>query len=207
MKTIQIEEVQKSEVPAAPGIAFAGGFFVGQVNVNGDIYALIVAPKDQGEFDSTWGEYGEKINGANWVADGLRNTEVMAAAGLAIATQAQDLKINEKSDWYIPARDELEIIYRNLKPSTRENWCSWRDGDNPSAVPPSSEYTEDNPGRTAVQAFQEDGSEAMDPVWYWTSTQVSAYYAAVQFFSYGVQDNDGKDDELRVRVVRRLRIV
>jgi len=183
------------------------GFFVGRVDINGDIYALIVAPKNQGEFDSTWGEYGEKIKGANWVADGLRNTEVMAAAGLAIAMQAQDLKINEKSDWYIPARDELEIIYRNLKPTTRENWCSWRDGDNPSAVPPSSEYTEDNPGQTAVKAFQENGSEAMDPVWYWTSTQVSANSAAIQSFSDGSQSTSDKDSVLRVRVVRRLKIV
>ncbi|ETF00696.1 hypothetical protein W822_20165 [Advenella kashmirensis W13003] len=42
--------------------------------------------------------------------------------------------------------------------------------------------------------------------WHWTSTQVSAYSAAIQNFLNGSQSNYVKDDEFRVRVVRRLTI-
>ena len=48
--------------------------------------------------------------------------------------------------------------------------------------------------------------EHFEKVWHWTSTQVSASYAAIQDFSDGGQLSYGEDVELRVRVVRRLTI-
>lgn len=40
--------------------------------------------------------------------------------------------------------------------------------------------------------------------WYWTSTQASRSFAFVQGFEYGDSDWYGKDDEHRVRAVRRI---
>ena len=48
--------------------------------------------------------------------------------------------------------------------------------------------------------------ERFEGCWHWTSTQVSAYNAAIQSFSNGDQLSYDKVDELRVRVVRRLTI-
>ncbi|WP_288082161.1 DUF1566 domain-containing protein [Pseudomonas sp.] len=46
--------------------------------------------------------------------------------------------------------------------------------------------------------------EAFDKVWYWSSTQRSAYNAFVQYFGDGLQDYDDKYSQARVRPVRRL---
>ena len=207
MKTLQIEEVQDSEIPTTPRTAFAGGFYYGRINIDGQTFALVLAPRAHGEFRSTWGDYSKKVKDAYSVADGLKNTLAMAEAGLAIAAQAQALVINDKSDWYIPARDELEQAYRHLKPTDEENECWWRDGENLNAVPPTAAYTKDFPAQTQVTAFQPYGAEALRDGWYWTSTQVSAGRAAIQSFSNGIQLSSGKGDELRVRVVRRLKIL
>lgn len=42
--------------------------------------------------------------------------------------------------------------------------------------------------------------------WYWTATQYAGYesYAWIQYFSYGAQDYDHKDDRYRARAVRRV---
>ncbi|ETF00692.1 hypothetical protein W822_20125 [Advenella kashmirensis W13003] len=206
METIQIEEVQNTDVPATPGIAFAGGFYFGQININGVAHALVVSPKEAGEFEGVWGEYGQAVDARSMV-DGLTNTLAMAAAESELAQQALALTINDKSDWYIPARDELEVLYRNLKPTARLNGCWWRDGENMNAVPPTAAYTKDNPAQTAATAFQDDGEQAMADDCYWTSTQVSADSAAIQLFYDGYQGYYGKGIEFRVRVVRRLKIL
>ncbi|ETF00695.1 hypothetical protein W822_20160 [Advenella kashmirensis W13003] len=207
METIQIEEVRKAEVPATPGTAFAGGFYFGQINIDGQLYALVVAPKESGQFIGKWSEHYDKIESANSVSDGFKNTLAMADAGSDIAKRALGLTINGQVPWYIPARDELEQVYRHLKPTTRENYCSWRDGENANAVPATDVYREDLPEQTAATEFQEEGAEAMDAGWHWSSTQVSATGAAIQFFNDGSQNGNGKDIEFRVRVVRRLKIL
>ena len=42
--------------------------------------------------------------------------------------------------------------------------------------------------------------------WYWTSTQLSAGYAWMQFFRYGYQHYYRKDNTGRARAVRRLNL-
>jgi len=48
--------------------------------------------------------------------------------------------------------------------------------------------------------------EHFDKVWYWSSTQSSAYYAWLQVFGYGNAYDDHKGFDYRVRAVRRLEI-
>lgn len=187
------------------GAEVEGGFFAGVVVVNGLKYGVVVSPKTRGEFADEWGNPGEKIE-ARHLSDGLANTQAMAAADSKIATQALGLDINGFQDWYIPARDELELIYRNLKPTPQQNWCTFRDGENPSSVPVGILYTDESPGQTSVDDFRAGRGEAMDPAWYWSSTQSSADYAFVQHFYDGCQSYGRKGYSFRVRAVRRFLI-
>ncbi|MCY1431517.1 hypothetical protein D9M71_474870 [compost metagenome] len=184
------------------GQAYGGGYVTGIIAENGQRYLVITAPADN-ELKGQWGEYGQEVEGARSYTDGRANTEAMAAAGSELAQQALTLEINGYTDWAIPARDQQELQYRHFKPGTRENYASFRDGDNPSSVPPGYPYTEELPRQTTVEAFRAGGTEAFAEAWYWSSTQRSAYYAFDMLFYGGDQVNLDKDYALRVRPVRR----
>lgn len=187
----------------AIGEAFGGGFFAGLIRIGSATYGLIVAPKEPGEIVGEWGPR-KAIDGARSFFDGYANTQAMSEAGSEIATQVRALDINGTTDWYIPSRDELEICYRNLKPTEDSNYCG--SGDNPSTYLPSYAYAPDTPAQTSVEAFQEGNAEALDPVWHWTSTQFAglASRAWGQYFGGGIQDDNGKGYKGRVRAVRRF---
>lgn len=188
-----------------PGTETQGGFFAGFIKVDDKQYGVIVSPKATGERTGIWGERGKEIPATD-IADGLANTKAMAEAGSEIATWALDLEINGYSDWYIPSRDELEVMYRSLKPTDRKNFCSFKDGENISSAPLGGPYTSESPTQTEATAFKEGREEAFEPAWHWSSTQYSADGAFCQDFVGGGQGGDGKDVKLRVRAVRRFLI-
>ena len=187
----------------AIGEAYGGGFFAGLIRIGSSTYGLIVAPRDGGEIVGEWGPR-KAIDGARSFFDGHANTQAMADAGSDIALWAYSLKIGDNSDWYIPSRDELEVCYRNLKPTDDSNYCG--SGDNPSAYLPSYAYSIDTPAQTTTEAFR--GAQAFDPVWHWTSTQYAgdASLAWYQYFFDGYQVSSAKGCKGRVRAVRRFLI-
>ena len=189
------------------GQPFGGGFFTGIYQQDGKRYAVITAPAAH-EQEGEWGEYGEKIEGARSLTDSRSNTEAMAAAGSELAKKVLALEIGGFTDWAIPARDVQELQYRHLKPTTQENYCWGRDGENPSSLPVGELYTEESPVQTTVEAFREEGAEAFDPGWYWSSTQYAGYapLAWGQDFDNGDQYGSGKGYKGRVRAVRRFLI-
>lgn len=126
-------QVGITEIPTIPGTPFGGGFYAGRIMKNGVEHALIVSPKAEGEKRAAWGKYGTEIVGARSFFDGAANTQDMMTAKLPLAKWVLALTIAGFSDWHLPSRDELEICYRNLKPTAEENWI-YR-GDNPSSVP------------------------------------------------------------------------
>jgi hypothetical protein len=189
----------------AIGEPLDGGFFAGLIRSAGQIFALIVAPKAEGETTGEWGKY-ESISATSY-DDGAANTDAMAAAGSPIATQVKSLVIAGRADWYIPAQDEMEIIYRNLKPTAETNTTWARSGINLSAIEPTRPYTPELPAQTTASAFAEGSAEAFEAEWYWSSTQYSANYAWLQNFADGHQDLNDKDYEGRVRAVRRLLVI
>jgi hypothetical protein len=168
------------------GQAYGGGFFSGVTVQEGKRYMLITAGREH-ELEGEWGEYGAKIEGADSFTDGRANTEAMAAAGSDLAQQVLALAIGGYNDWAIPARDQQELQYRNLKPTSRENYCWNRDGDNPNSQPIGLLYTPESPTKTTVGAFREGGSEAFQPSWYWSSSQRSANNAFDMLFAAGDQ--------------------
>lgn len=188
------------------GQAYGGGFFSGITVQDGKRYMLITAGREH-ELEGEWGEYGTKIEGADSFTDGRANTEAMAAAGSELAQQVLALSIGGHNDWAIPARDQQELQYRNLKPTARENYCCGRDGDNPHSLPIGLLYTAESPTKTTVGAFREGGSEAFQSSWYWSSSQRSADTAFIMTFGGGYQDLDAKSLELRVRPVRSELII
>jgi hypothetical protein len=140
-----------------------------------------------------------------------------------------DLSIGGYSDWYLPARDELELIYRNLKPVTDNNYTvadrptgatpdyknlgslgdvANTNGLNNNSDPQGVAYTSGSPAQTSVAAFQSGGAEAMTfgSNSYWSSTEYSTTAAWRQrYFTSdpGRQSNDTKSGSRYVRAVRR----
>jgi hypothetical protein len=194
-------------LPTVAGTPFEGGFYVGRFQLDGAEYALIVSPKAQGELDeASWGKRGENLDAARSCNDGLANTQAMAEAGSDLARWMLALDINGFTDWYLPSRDELELCYRHLKPTTQANWASFRDGDNPSSLPAGYPYTEESPAQTSAEAFRENGEQAFEAAWHWASTQYSPNTAWFQGFVGGPQDTGHKVTDSRARAVRRFKV-
>lgn len=192
----------------AVGTAIEGGFFVGVINLAGEHYGLVVAPKNGGEHGpAPWSKSDKALAGARSYCDGHANTEAMAKAGSALAAWARGLELDGFTDWYLPSRDELELCYRHLKPGSEKNY-QYRSGDNPSSVPTGYPYTDTNPPQTSVANFQDDGPDAFAADRYWSSTQVAGGepYAWFQRFSTGTQYGNDEYGELRARAVRRYKL-
>ena len=198
--------IKQNELPAI-GSPFQGGFFAGLFNIDGQLHGLIVAPKATGELDEArWGEYGKDIADATSVYDGLANTQAMAAEGYQLAKWALELEIDGHTDWYLPSRDELEILYRQFKPTSETNYPYGRHGENSSAVPITQHYSAEAPAQTGHEAFQEGGDQAFEDSWYWSSSQYSPLIAWLQTFDDGTQVNGRKVFELRARAVRKFTV-
>jgi hypothetical protein len=208
---MDVQEMKQTTADTLPaiGAACGGGFYAGRIMIAGVLHALVVAPKAEGErADVAWLDSEDRVDGADSYCDGMQNTVAMAEAGSELANWARGLTINGHTDWYFPSQDELEILYRNLKPTTLENYLYGRAGVNASAVPPTHAYTAATPAQTAASDFADGGAQAFADEWYWSSTQHAAYddYAWYQDFSTGNQDYDGESAELRARAVRRFAI-
>jgi hypothetical protein len=199
-----------AEILPLLGTAMDGGFYAGRIRLDdGTVYALIVAPKAKGEKKTRQWIGGYKdVPGARSYNDGLANTNAMAEAGSKLAKWARDLLIGGHDDWYLPSQEELEIIYRNLKPTNQENYCRSRNGINLSAIEPTRPYTPTFPAQTLAEAFQEGGEQALEAHWHWTSTQYISNTEAAwcQNFNDGYQDYGYTDLQLRARAVRRIEV-
>jgi len=196
-----ITVIPADSVPAI-GAAFEGGFFAGRICVEANIFGIVAAPKAAELVDMKWGKYGLNVDARSYF-DGYANTVAMAEAGSELARLILALNIDGRADYYLPSRDELELLYRAFKPTAEKNY-EWRHGDNPSSVPAGYPYTGDSPAKTGLELFRDGGVEAFADTWYWSSTQSSSYYAWFQGFGVGSQSNNGKDVSLRARAVRRL---
>jgi hypothetical protein len=198
-------------LPLVIGQAFGGGFFAGQIGVSGvATHNLVVGPVASAQTTLAWRNTQAATAGADSDIDGPQNTADMVADGNSTvypcAHFCNNLSTGGQTDWYMPAKNELEVVYFNLKPTTASNNTS--SGINPNSVPArASDYTAGTPAQTTAAAFiTSTGAEAFTDAIYWTSTDFSSTAARGQYFSSGRQYYHGKDNSLRVRAVRRVAV-
>lgn len=198
-------------------------------------YRVIVAPKSSGE--ST----GLKLKHTNTalpaacstLSEGRKSTLAMVAAGLAAAYPAAwfcvSLNVGGRTDWYLPARDELELCWRNLKPVANDNMIvdrpspptydyrtlgayadvSLSQGANNNSSPAGIAYTPTLPAMVAADKnFRAGQPEAFitSSSLYWSSSDYSLTGVWIQFWhasAPGVQNIRDKSSEQAVRAVRR----
>jgi hypothetical protein len=198
--------------PTVIGQAYEGGFWAGNIGVSSvATHYLVVGPLSTAQSGSlAWKNAGTATPGADSDIDGPQNTADMVADGNSTvypcAHFCNDLVIGGFSDWYMPAKNELEVCYFNLKPTTNSNDTS--SGINPNAVPArASNYTAGTPARTSAVAFQTGGAEPFIAAsQYWCSTETSDTNARVQYFKYGNQNTTTKGSTFPVRAVRRVAV-
>lgn len=191
------------------GDAYEGGFFAGEISTSGNGVAthnLVVAPKSSGETSGVqWKTSQTSTSGTSSVIDGPTNSANMNNASHPAAQFCEGLTIGGFSDWYMPAKNELEVCYYNLKPTTQSN--STLQGANTNAVPSrSSNYTTTVPGQTLATDFKTGNTEAFQADTYWSSTQETSVNAWRQATTNGRQLGTPKDVSLYVRAVRRVAI-
>jgi len=192
------------------GAAAAGGYFAGVIDTvtgtidtadayqTGQRFALLVSPKSLE--DGPGKEWctkatDEVINAAITRWDGLSATNAIIALGdsdyevhdyidglsAAVATE-------QGSDWYLPALDELELFYRNLKPNDANNRTDGQNkaggafpttvsthGTNPSSLPTGTGYTNNprNPDESPLALFKAGGAQVLSQLRYWSTTEAN----------------------------------
>jgi hypothetical protein len=195
--------------PGAIGSAYEGGFYAGQISTSGNGVAthyLVIGPVSSAENSSRqWKTTNTSTAGTSSVIDGLTNSANMNNATHPAAQFCEGLTIGGFSDWYMPARNELEVCYYNLKPTTTSN--NINSGTNTNAVPSrGSNYTSGTPAQTSANDFKTGNAEAFAAGNYWSSTESSATTAWRQTFNNGYQASSNKDSNIRVRAVRRVAV-
>jgi hypothetical protein len=99
----------------AIGQTYGGGiiFYLDSTGQHG----LICAPQDQGGY--LWGCYPTLIGGTlTTIGSGAQNTAMIISGCSQFNTAAKicdDLVLNAYTDWFLPSRDELNLMWINLK--------------------------------------------------------------------------------------------
>lgn len=202
-----------SVTPLSIGDAFGGGFLAGQISTAGNGIAthnLVVGPVASAQSTLQWKTSNTSTTGTSSVIDGPTNSSNMNNATHPAAQFCEGLTIGGFSDWYMPAKNELEVCYYNLKPLTSAN--STADGINANAVPArASNYTSGSPAQTSAANFKDTGSEdyatAGTAGFYWSSTESTSATGWFQYFYDGDQNDLAKNfASAKVRAVRRVAV-
>lgn len=225
-------------IPTEPGAPFAGGYYAGRIvsDYDGKEYALVVSPREGDSFQMGAGTiewaYGVAQISAydgqppRTLSDGRANHLAVRAYN----TSYQSFKwiedvcnagagLNGYTDWYLPSRDELELLYRHFKPTTEANVEGSRVsneqfgadgatyGTNSNSVPPGEGYIASYPSQTQAEGFKTGEPHALSSGTYWSSTEINADRAWRMRFSDGYQLlNFDKTAPCVLRAVRRVPI-
>ena len=198
--------------PSVIGQAFGGGYYAGQISTAGNgvaDYYIIVGPVASAQSSKQYKNANTVTTGADSVIDGPQNTADMVADGSSTVYPAahfcNGVTSGGFSDWYMPAKNELEVCYYNLKPTTASN--NTGSGTNTNAVPSrGSNYTSGTPAQTSATDFKDTGAEDFVAGLYWSSTEQSAGSSWAQYFQLGLQSYRSKSMAAQTRAVRRVAV-
>lgn len=195
-------------------------------------HRLVVAPKAGGETSLALA-LGALPADCWTLIEGYAATQAMRNAGDATqypaAHWAAGLSIGGYTDWYVPARDELERVWRYLRPTSASNYvtadrptsptlsyqnngangdASASHGVNVNALANTGAYIAGNPSQTGVVAFRTGGAQAMDygSAVYASSTGYDAANAWAQSYQTatpGRQVVQAKETVALIRAMRR----
>jgi hypothetical protein len=116
------KQASETKINVVIGQEFQGGL-VAYILKDGDVgydantqHGIIVASSDQGS--SPWGCQGTLIsNTQSTIGSGMQNTNQISSScfptGIA-SKVCKDLVLNGYSDWYLPSKNELEMVFTNL---------------------------------------------------------------------------------------------
>jgi plastocyanin len=165
------EQVQAEAPPGGLGAAYGGGYYGGtMIDSAQNSYYLIVSPKSAENFIARYTGTGSGTQGLAQPGDGALNTqqEYQGDSEYAAAAYADQLSIQGTdgityNDWYIPARDELEMLYRNFKPTNDVNDTTSPAANGNSVPSFNGLYGTTVPGKTNKSLFQGGtGSQAFE---------------------------------------------
>src|SRR5690606_1835512 len=94
--------------PVGTACTSDGAIYAGTTVGGARMYA---APSDEGTYQ--WKTSLTSTTGTGSLTDGLANTDATEAAGLAAHPAAQACR-DRGAEWYLPSRDELDVLYDNL---------------------------------------------------------------------------------------------
>jgi hypothetical protein len=219
----QLGPIRVADLPAI-GTSFQGGYYAGLIShtANGvATHALIISPKALGSaLNLAWKSANTASSGTTSVFDGWANSEAMNDASHPAAQFCRTLTIGGYDDWYLPATQEWDILWRAFKPEATAagTYSGAGYGANPYAVPAGGNYTDSNPALTSVLAFRAAGSETLrhfdesygdDPFFHWTSTQAASGTAYLRMTFLGDQLAESKTiaSATQVRAIRRIQVL
>jgi TolB-like protein len=143
----------------------AGGFIFYDKGVFSNGWRYLEAAPAETEFTAQWGAYERDVTGTNTgVGFGKRNTELIVERLRTLGENGKaaqlcvSLDFDGYKDWFLPSKDELDLMYKNLKQKGLGGFKTVQDSTNYTHWYWSSSQT--RTGNTWFQRFSDGGQES-----------------------------------------------
>ena len=184
----------------------------GQISYAGNGIAshnLIVSPKATGGTSAQWKTSDTaSVDTGNWET-GYENSVALYTAGHTAAIFCRNLTIGGYTDWYLPAMNELEILFFNLKPGGAGNTGANNAAANAYAVPSRAGTNYggySNPSQTTAVIFQSGGEQELVAMANWSSNNSGTTWGRYIQMSDGFAWGAGKSNSFPIRAIRKVAV-